>query len=93
MLVRAEAGGEVKDLCRTFGISEATFNNPNTRFGGLNVLKLKRLREREAENARVKNMDTDLLWNLGGHGSQATASTKSERVGDRVRIQGGLGDL
>lgn len=60
VLRQAEAGVAVKDLCRKLGISDQTFYNWKARYGGLSVSELKRLRELEAENARLKKMYADL---------------------------------
>jgi putative transposase len=60
VLRQAEAGVPVKDLCRKLGISDQTFYNWKARYGGLSVSELKRLRELEAENARLKKMYADL---------------------------------
>jgi len=60
VLKQAEAGVAVKDLCRKLGISDQTFYNWKARYGGLSVSELKRLRELEAENARLKKMYADL---------------------------------
>ena len=60
VLKQAEAGVPVKDLCRKLGISDATFYNWKAKYGGLSVSELKRLRELEAENARLKKMYADL---------------------------------
>jgi putative transposase len=60
VLKQAEAGMAVKDLCRKLGISDQTFYNWKAKYGGLGVSELKRLRELEAENARLKKMYADL---------------------------------
>lgn len=60
VLKQAEAGVAVKELCRKLGISEATFYNWKAKYGGLGVSDLKRLKELEAENARLKKMYADL---------------------------------
>ena len=60
ILSEAEAGVAVKELCRKHGISDATFYNWKAKYGGLGVSELKRLRELEAENARLKKMYADL---------------------------------
>jgi putative transposase len=60
VLKQAEAGVPVKDLCRKIGISDQTFYNWKAKYGGLSVSELKRLRELEAENARLKKMYADL---------------------------------
>jgi len=60
VLKQAEAGVPVKDLCRKIGVSEQTFYNWKAKYGGLGVSELKRLRELEAENAKLKKMYADL---------------------------------
>ena len=60
VLKQAEAGVPVKDLCRKIGISDQTFYNWKAKYGGMSVSELKRLRELEAENTRLKKMYADL---------------------------------
>ena len=60
VLRQAEAGVPVKDLCRKLGISDATFYNWKAKYGGLSVSDLKRLKELEGENAKLKKMYADL---------------------------------
>ena len=55
-LKQAEAGMPVKELCRKHGFSDAAFYGWRTKFGGLQVNEAKRLRELEAENARLKKL-------------------------------------
>ena len=55
-LKQAEAGIPIKDLCRKGGFSDATFYKWRTRFGGMEVADAKRLRELEAENAKLKRL-------------------------------------
>ena len=55
-LKEAEAGMPVKELCRKYGFSDAAFYGWRTKFGGLQVNEAKRLRELEAENARLKKL-------------------------------------
>jgi putative transposase len=55
-LKEAEAGVPVKDLCRKHGFSDAAFYGWRTKFGGLQVNEAKRLRELEAENAKLKKL-------------------------------------
>lgn len=65
ILREAEAGLKVKELCRKHGISEATYYNWKAKYGGMGVSELKRTKELEAENARLKRMYADLaLENL-----------------------------
>ena len=60
MLKEAEAGLPVKEICRKYGISSASYYNWKSKFGGMSVSELKRNRELEAENARLKRMYADL---------------------------------
>jgi putative transposase len=60
ILKQAEAGVKVAELVRRHGISEATFYNWKARYGGLDVSQLRRLKELEAENARLKKMYAEL---------------------------------
>ncbi len=60
VLGRNERGEKVSNLCRELGISDATFYNWKAKYGGLSVSDLKRLKELEAENARLKKMYADL---------------------------------
>lgn len=49
-----EAGEKVPDLCRWIGIAQGTFYNWRAKHGGMEVNEAKRLRELEAENAKLK---------------------------------------
>ena len=55
-LREAEAGMAVKDLCRKHGFSEASYYLWRSKFGGMTVSEAKRLKELEAENARLKKL-------------------------------------
>lgn len=59
-LQRQERGEKVADICRDLGISDATFYNWKAKYGGLSASELKRLKELETENARLKKMYADL---------------------------------
>ncbi len=60
ILNEADAGLSVKEICRKHGFSDATFYNWKSKYGGMSASELKRLREIEAENARLKRMSADL---------------------------------
>ncbi len=60
ILRKHEAGVKTTDLCREHGISEATFYNWQAKYGGMTVRELKRMKELEAENSRLKKMFADL---------------------------------
>jgi putative transposase len=59
VLKEAEAGAKVLDLCRKHGISDATFYNWKAKYAGMTVAELRRLRELEAENAKLKRIVAD----------------------------------
>ncbi|HBX2642596.1 TPA: transposase, partial [Klebsiella pneumoniae] len=59
-LKQAETGTRVEEVCRKMGISEATFYNWKKKFGGMGVTKLRRLRQLEEENQRLKRLVADL---------------------------------
>lgn len=56
VLKEHEAGVKTGDLCRKHGISEATFYNWKSKYGGLEVSEAKRLRALESENAKLKKL-------------------------------------
>ena len=60
ILKEADAGMQIKQLCRKHGISDATYYNWKSKYGGMSASELKRLRETEVENANLKRMDADL---------------------------------
>ena len=60
ILNEAEAGIQVKEVCRKNGISSPTFYKWKARYGGLGVSELKRLKEPEAENSKLRRMYADL---------------------------------
>ena len=60
ILKEADAGLKVRDLCRKHGISDATYYNWKSKYGGMSASELKRMREVEAENAKLKRMYADL---------------------------------
>ena len=55
-----EGGRDAKDICRELGISTAAFYKWRQRYGGMNVSELKRVKELEAENSRLKRMYAEL---------------------------------
>ena len=55
-LKQAEAGMPIKELCRKGGFSDATFYKWRSKFGGMEASDAKRLRELEAENAKLKKL-------------------------------------
>jgi putative transposase len=59
-LRQAETGTRVAEVCRKMGISEATFYNWKKKYGGLGVAEVRRLKQLEEENRRLKRMVADL---------------------------------
>ena len=60
ILKEVEAGKLVKDVCREYGISDATYYNWKAKYGGMEASDIKRLKELETENQRLKQMYADL---------------------------------
>ena len=56
ILKQAESGLPIPELCREHGISSATFYNWRSKYGGMDASLMKRLRELEEENRRLKKM-------------------------------------
>ena len=59
-LKQAELGTSVEEVCRKMGISDATFYNWRKKYGGLGPSELRRLRQLEEENAKLKRLVADL---------------------------------
>ena len=55
-LKRVDAGLAVPEICRELGISTATFYKWRAKYGGMNTSMIARMKELEAENARLKKM-------------------------------------
>ena len=55
-LKRADAGLAVPEICRELGISTATFYKWRAKYGGMDTSMIARMKELEAENARLKKM-------------------------------------
>ena len=60
ILKGADAGKKVKNICRRHGISDATYYNWKSKYGGMSVSELKRLKETEAELAQYKKRYAEL---------------------------------
>lgn len=56
ILKQVESGLLVRDVCREHGISAPTFYNWRSKFGGMDVSLMKRMKELEDENRRLKKM-------------------------------------
>ena len=60
ILKEVEGGRVVKDVCREHGISETTYYNWKARYGGMEVSDVRRLKELDQENQRLKHMFAEL---------------------------------
>ena len=54
ILKEADAGLKVSDICRKHGISDATYYNWKSKYGGMNASELRRMKEVEAELSQLK---------------------------------------
>ena len=64
VLKQAEAGLPVKELCRQHGISEATYYNWKSKYGGMTESEAQRLRALELENAKLKRIVADQMLDI-----------------------------
>lgn len=60
ILKEAEAGLPIIELCRKYGISDATYYNWKAKYGGMTVSDAKKLKQLEDENRRLKQIVADL---------------------------------
>ncbi len=60
ILKEAEAGMPVKDICRKYGISNSTFYKWREKYGAMEASDVRRLKELEEENRRLKQMYAEL---------------------------------
>jgi putative transposase len=56
VLKEGEAGARVSDLCRKYGMSDATYYNWKAKYAGMTVSDVKRLKALEEENRRLKQI-------------------------------------
>jgi putative transposase len=86
ILKEADAGMPVKEICRKHGIREGALHpiKWKARYGGLGASELKRIKELEAENAKLKRMyadkamEADVLKDLIEKNSDASQETRSD---------------
>jgi putative transposase len=60
LLKEVEKGRAVKDVCRAHSVSEATYYQWKSKYGGMEPSDVRRLRDLESENRRLKQMYADL---------------------------------
>lgn len=61
ILKQAEAGVKAVDICRKEGISETTFYKWRSKYSGMDVSELKRMRQLEEENLKLKRLVAELM--------------------------------
>ena len=61
LLKEAEAGRKVADICREHGISTATFYQWRSKYGGMEASDIKRLKELQEENEKLKRMYAEMV--------------------------------
>lgn len=59
VLQQQDQGKRVSEICREFGISEPTFYKWKSKYGGMSLSELQRVKELEAENSRLKKIVAD----------------------------------
>ena len=85
----AEAGIPAKELCRKYGIASSTFYKWRSKYGGMEASDVKRIKELDEENCRLKQMYADLSLNAQMQEDiikklyRLYPSTKSGRKNDR----------
>ncbi len=60
ILKEADGGRKVADICREHGVSQATYYQWKAKFGGMEASDIRRLKELEEENSKLKRMFADL---------------------------------
>jgi putative transposase len=60
VLKQVEGGRAVKDVCRESGISENTYYNWKSKYGGMEISDIRKMKELLEENSRLKQMYADL---------------------------------
>ncbi len=60
VLNEVEGGRKIKDVCREYGISDATYYNWKSKYGGMTASDIRKLKDLEDENRRLKRMYADL---------------------------------
>ncbi len=60
ILKEADGGVSIKETCRKHGISDATYYNWKSKYGGMNASDLKRMKEMEREISQLKRMYADV---------------------------------
>ena len=90
ILKEADGGMKVADVCRAHGISQPTYYNSKSKYGGLGVCELKRIKELEADHAKLRRTYADLA--MENHCAQGTDRKKALRPAEHREALGWLID-
>ena len=66
ILKEAESGAKVAELCRKYGMTEQTFYRWKAKYGGMELSDMKRLKDLETENGRLKKIVADQALEIDG---------------------------
>jgi putative transposase len=81
ILKEHELGAKTADLCRKHGISEASFYNWKSKYGGIEISEAKRLKALEVENTKLKELFADaMLDNAALKDLQRAAGVQGDRL-------------
>src|SRR5690606_37431879 len=86
VLRQAEEGTAVGEVCRKAGISEATFCNWRKRYGGMMPSEVRRLRQPEEENGKLKKLVAELSLDKARKASSSRATSTSGPASDNARL-------
>ena len=89
ILSEVDAGRSVKEVSRKHGIIDATYYNWKSKYGGMSANELKRLREVEEENAKLKRMYADMALENAALKDLIEKSSEATRTKGLCRLSGG----
>lgn len=89
ILSEVGSGLSVKEVSRKRGISDATYYNSKSKYGGMSANELKRLREVEEENAKLKRMYADMALANAALRDLIEKSSEATRTKGLCRLSGG----
>ena len=87
VLKQAEAGTAVPDLCREHGISTATFYKWRSKYGGMDVSLMTRMKELEEENRRLKKLYIEAQIKADRSGPASSDSFSSDLMKTVLRFR------
>jgi len=82
ILKQADAGLAIKDICRQAGISSATYYQWKSKYGGMEASDLRRVKDLESENSRLKRMYADMALE---NAAMKDLIAKNSRTGPEAR--------